>query len=95
MNSTFIIAEYLLVFILLIFAFKLSLGIETSPAKYNVLISQDTSQMLKAVCCIIIVLHHFALRRQDITALKPISIGGGEFCAAYFLHPVGIRHNKV
>ena len=97
MNSTFIIAEYLLVFILLIFAFKQSLGIETSPAKYNVLISQDTSQMLKAVCCIIIVLHHFALRRQDITALKPISIGGGNFALPIFfiLSAYGITKSEL
>ncbi len=97
MNSILIIAEYLLILILLICAIKRSLGLEISSAKYNVLISPDTSQMLKAVCCIIIVLHHFALRRQDITLLKPISIGGGNFALPIFfiLSAYGITKSEL
>lgn len=80
----FIIIEYLVVFMLLLFTIKYSLGSRKVPVNHDVLISMDTSQMLKSVCCIIIVLHHFAMDRQDITALKIISMGGGNFALPIF-----------
>lgn len=98
MNTYIIIIEFIFIFFLLFLFVKNSYVRQYSAQmQETVIISPDTSQVLKAVCCIIIVLHHFALRRQDITVLKPISMGGGNFALPIFfiLSAYGIAKSEL
>ncbi|MCE8780666.1 acyltransferase family protein [Bacteroides thetaiotaomicron] len=51
------------------------------------LISSDVSVTLKAVCCILIILGHYALRNYDSSSLlvKALALGGGNVALAIFL----------
>ena len=51
------------------------------------LISSDVSVTLKAVCCILIILGHYALRNDDSSSLlvKALALGGGNVALAIFL----------
>lgn len=48
-------------------------------------ISKDTSVTLKAICCIVIVLHHYGLRVHNMLISKMLAIGGGTLALTIFL----------
>lgn len=76
-------AEYVLVLAAL--ALAIAAGVERRPAPASrALISPGASAVLKAVCCILVVLHHFALRRPDVAFIKPFAVGAGHFAMPVF-----------
>ena len=54
--------EYFIVVMLLAMAILFSLTKKTVMTDNSCLISPDTSHIMKAVCCILIILHHWAFR---------------------------------
>lgn len=85
MNNYIISIEYLIILAVLVYSIIRGTRKYDSVKFDNVIISQDTSQLLKAICCIIIVLHHFSLRRPDLLIGKPLAILGGNFALPIFL----------
>lgn len=83
MNTLFISIEYVLIFVML-FCFIIAGITKQELIKRNVLITPQTSQILKSICCIIIILHHFALRRPDVLIIKPFAYCGGNFALSIF-----------
>lgn len=51
----------------------------------NVRIKSQTSTLLKAFCCILIVCHHYALRTDGGIIRRIIAMGGGTFALVVFL----------
>ncbi|WP_455669293.1 hypothetical protein [Phocaeicola sp.] len=63
----FVAALFSLV-LLFVFALKLRTNEETTSIA-SVFVSNDTSVILKGIACLVIVMHHFALRRMDCNTL--------------------------
>lgn len=79
--------EFYIVVVLLAVMVAVSIRPKTYVANDGVLIPAETSHLLKAVACIVIIMHHFALRRADsdnilLTILK---FWGGSFALPIFL----------
>lgn len=55
------------------------------PANENVVVLHDTSLLLKAICCIVIILHHYSLRVHSSGIGTLLSIGGGSYALSIFL----------
>lgn len=79
--------EYYIVVLLLIFMVAISIKPRAVVLKGDVLISSEASHVLKAVASIVIVMHHFGLRKVgcDDCLLTMIKIGGGSFALPLFL----------
>ena len=77
--------EYLIIVATLVYSIIIGTRKHDGVKVCNAIISQDTSQLLKAICCIIIVLHHFSLRRPGLLIGKPLAILGGNFALPVFL----------
>ena len=78
--------EYLVVLALFVLFLKLSLAKEvSSPPKSSILIGFQTSALLKAFCCILIVCHHYALRTDGGVIRRITAMGGGTFALVVFL----------
>lgn len=68
------------IFILLLFLVSFVLGLTRKNASVNQIgrIFPDTSRTLKALCCILIIIEHYALRVDEGVFGKIMIIGGGE-----------------
>lgn len=75
--------EYLLIFSLFTFCFYFSIKEEKS----NVLsiVHPHTSIFLKAFCCLVIIVHHYALRKEGGIVNHVFEIGGGTYALVIFL----------
>lgn len=78
--------EYLVVLALFVLFLKLSLAKEdSSQKKSSILIGIQTSTLLKAFCCILIICHHYALRTDGGIIRRITAMGGGTFALVVFL----------
>ena len=79
--------EYLIVSVIFILFLWLSLAKSDERNKvYNSnLINPQTSTLLKAFCCILIVCHHYALRTDGGITRRIVAMGGGTFALVIFL----------
>lgn len=70
--------EYYIVVLLLIFMVAVSTKPRAVVSKGDVLIPSEASHVLKAVACIVIVMHHFGLRKAGYNdcLLTILKIGG-------------------
>ena len=75
------------IFILLLFLVSFVLGLTRKNASVNQIgrIFPDTSRTLKALCCILIIIEHYALRVDEGVFGKIMIIGGGNFSLQIFL----------
>lgn len=87
--------EYFIVVILFVGSIVLSLRSKknNTPSMRGVF-SLDASHVMKAMCCIIIILHHWAFRVQSPWTQNLLTSLGGVF-AIRFLHVVYIRYRKI
>lgn len=83
----FLTTEYLIVTFSLVLILFFSLQKKTELCTSNSIISSDVSHILKAIACIVIVMHHFALRRPDCEnlLLNTFRMGGGTWSLVIFL----------
>lgn len=73
--------EYFIVVMLLAMAILFSLKKKTVITDNSCLISPDTLHIMKAVCCILIILHHWAFRvHSPLTENSLTGIWGGIPC---------------
>lgn len=78
--------EYLVVLALFVLFLKFSLAKEDScQKKSSILIGIQTSTLLKAFCCILIICHHYALRTDGGIIRRITAMGGGTFALVVFL----------
>ncbi len=79
--------EYLIVSVIFIFFFWFSLvkSDERNKVYNSNLINPQTSTLLKAFCCILIVCHHYALRTDGRIIRRIVAMGGGTFALVVFL----------
>lgn len=84
------------IFILLLFGVSFVLGLTRKNASVNQIgrIFPDTSRTLKALCCILIIIEHYALR-VDEGVFGKIMIIGGEFLIADIPVFVRLWHHSV
>lgn len=70
--------EYYITVLLLVLMVAISIRPRAVALKGDVLIPSEASHVLKAVACIVIVMHHFGLRRPDCDdlLLTILKIGG-------------------
>ena len=89
--------EYFVVAVLLIMATVCSLQARQEKKSPCGLISVDTSHMMKAICCIIIILHHWALRVHSPWTEKLLSsLSGGYSLSVFFmLSTYGIAKSEM
>lgn len=81
--------EFVLIIFLLVFYLnskrEKTVSVVTELYESKAFISKETSDILKALCCIIIVLHHFALRCENgWLVTRFFAIGGGSFSLPIF-----------
>lgn len=71
--------EYYIVALLLLIMVGVSVKPRTVAIRGDALIPSEASHVLKAIACIVIVMHHFGLRRPDCDdlLLTILKIGGG------------------
>lgn len=79
--------EYFIVIFMMIMTVVCSLKVRQEKAPVYSLVSPDTSHVMKALCCIIIILHHWAFRGHSPYMEKVLTGFGGVFfvCVLYAL----------
>ena len=82
---TLVDVEYHLWMLVLCVAIFFSLQKRKEPTIQSQIISKDTSIVLKAICCIVIILHHYGLRIGNVIISRILAIGGGNFSLTIFL----------
>ena len=76
--------EYLIIFGLFAFCFCLSIQ-EVKTPNANSIVHPNTSVFLKALSCLVIIVHHYALRVEGGTVNKAFEVGGGTYALVIFL----------
>lgn len=80
-----IVIENLLVFLFFVILFLLSLKKRSAKVCNDGQISPETSTALKAFCCILIIMHHYAMRVHGGFLGAVLAVGGGNFSLSIFL----------
>lgn len=89
--------EYFIVIFMMIITVVYSLKVRQEKAPVYSLVSPDTSHVMKALCCIIIILHHWAFRGHSPYMEKVLTgFGGGYSLSVFFmLSTYGIAKSEM
>lgn len=77
--------EYVAIFAVFAILLKFSIVQHSGGGKIRTAILQDTSTSLKAMCCLIIICHHYALRTEGGVLDFALGLGGGTYALSLFL----------
>ena len=89
--------EYVITFTLFLTMFKFSIGGGENNLNRCSVVFSETSLTLKALCCLVIICHHYALRVEGGPLNTLLRIGGGTYALSVFLllSAYGIARSEV